>query len=1132
MADPRPASSRPSVLAVVVTDGLTPYLAQTLRGLAEQRLPPAAVLLVDVTSAEDLGHVRGSHLRSVAHDAGLPLESVRVVQAPAARTLGAAVREGLTRLATQGSGGAHLARATWLWLLHDDSAPERDALAELVRVGDAGTSIAVVGPKQRDWDAPEEIVSLGVTISPGGRRFTGIEDGELDQGQHDGREDVYAVGTAGALVAREVWELLGGPDPALGPFGDGLDLSRRARLAGYRVVVAPAAVVRHARAAFFGLRGPGTERGRAEDGDAGAGGAEAGDAAPRPADVRRSFRGRRAALLHARLVDASAWTLLVLVVAVPLAALLRALARIVTKEPRLAGDEIVAAAGVLVRPGALRRARRRARRTRQLSPRRLRPLRASWRQVWRVGHDRRLNAAALRRARREPSELEKVELAALARRRRSVGTTTLLLLLAAAAVAFGPLLVAGPLTGGALLPASADLGGVWHAATSGWIESADGHPGPPDPFLGVLAVLSLPTGASAQVAVATLVLGSIPLAGLGAWFAAGAATRSLGLRAWAAAVWAFAPALLLGAGQGRLGAVVAHVALPWVALAVARALGVNRRDEVAVEPGPDDTDPERQQSAPAPVSGAAGRRRARTGSPAAAAAGGLALAVAVAGAPVLLPVALGVLLLLALLARARRRYLVLVAIPPVTLLLPLVVEALREPAAGTWRVLLAEPGVPLAAAPVDAYVALLTWPAEPVPWPVLPDAAARIAPLVVGGLLVVAALLALGRVRSWRGVQAGWVVAVAGLLAAAGAARVFVGAGTGLGDQADVVQAVRGWAGPGTSVVLLGLLLAILAGGDGLRARLVASAFGWRQVAVTLLAVLLVAGPVLGAVAWSWRVVAERGTDDAREVVLLTGRAATQVPALGAEIQRAPQRASVLALSAGADALDVRLWRADGDQLTERSVVVVAREVTGVPGEVAGTGPDAADAELAELAGRLASGSRQDESTALAAHGVAVVLVPPGSGAARDRLVARLDATAGLERVTENETGVVWRVALADGPQAAARVRVLDAGGTVLQTVPAVPGGARGAVDAGEAGRRVVLAERANPSWRAWLDGEPLRPAAVGWQQAFDLDTSAGTLVVAYDDWPLTILHTVQAVVLGLFVLLALPLRRRRPERD
>src|SRR5690606_12504382 len=143
------------------------------------------------------------------------------------------------------------------------------------------------GAKQVDWDEPDRLISVGVGATFDGQRFTGIEDGEIDQGQHDGREDVYAVGTAGMLIDATLGRALRGPDPALGPFLDGRALSRRARLAGHRVVVLPRAVVRHARSGYFGLRD--ADGSRTEE--------------PRAQEPRRSFRARRRAILHVRLAQ-------------------------------------------------------------------------------------------------------------------------------------------------------------------------------------------------------------------------------------------------------------------------------------------------------------------------------------------------------------------------------------------------------------------------------------------------------------------------------------------------------------------------------------------------------------------------------------------------------------------------------------------------------------------------------------------------------------------------------------------------------------------------------------------------------------------------------------------------------------
>ncbi|WP_232229849.1 glycosyltransferase family 2 protein, partial [Cellulomonas bogoriensis] len=200
--------------------------------------------------------------------------------------------------------------------------------------------------------------------------MTGIDEPEVDQGQHDGREDVLAVGAAGALVRQDVWDDLDGIDPALGPYGDGADLSRRARLAGHRVVVVPGAVVRHAQAS---LSSPVT-----------------GPVLRRPGwDAARSERERREAFLYGQLVGVPLLLVPIVAVLALVSGLLRALGRLVTKEPHLVAGELWAPWAVLVRFPRVVRGRRRAARTRRLPRRSLRPLQVGWRVVVRQARDRR-----------------------------------------------------------------------------------------------------------------------------------------------------------------------------------------------------------------------------------------------------------------------------------------------------------------------------------------------------------------------------------------------------------------------------------------------------------------------------------------------------------------------------------------------------------------------------------------------------------------------------------------------------------------------------------------------------------------------------------------------------------------------
>ncbi|UNX55767.1 hypothetical protein MF406_05905 [Georgenia sp. TF02-10] len=814
----------------------------------------------------------------------------------------------------------------------------------------------------------------------------------------------------------------------------------------------------------------------------------------------------------------------------------------------------------------------------------------------------------------------------------------------------------GALTGGALLPADAGLGGLWAAARSGWVATGDGAAGPADPLLTVLAVGMLPLapfGASTSVLLAALVVLAVPLAGLGAWFAAGAATRAVTVRAWAAALWALAPTLLVAAGQGRVGAVLAHLALPWVALGIARAVGVERRDVIAsglvgarrvrrpgspagAGAGPAEDGPttgtgttatgrtgatvvpaaaaggrtgatagaaaaaagrtgataapesdrtgtttaagrtggtvaqgppelpagQAAEAAPAPGPAVPDPRPARTGSIAAGAGAALALAVAAAGAPALLPAAVVAVVLLAPVLPRHRLAVLAVPLPAVALLGPLLHAATADLPGGSWRLLLADPGPALATAAPEACVSALGWPVPPPAPDGWPAAVAPYLALAGGAALVLAAAAALlrggGRARA---VRAGWLLAVLGLVLMLGSARVDVALGT---DLAGAPAVARGWPGAGLSLAVLGLLLAAVAGADGVRGALAARSFGVAQVGVAVLALAAVLGPALTTAGWL------RAVPDEPALLALTGRTRVPVPAVAAEMQGSPARARVLALTPQDGTVRAELWRGPGRQLTETAAAAAARPLTGAP--TASVVPaDDADADLAGLVARLAVGAAEDAGPELGAHAIGVVLVPPvgdvapaddaetdgggadaetdGGGAdggaavdeaaaddaARTDLIARLDATAGLERVTENATGVVWRVATAAGAEGAApsvaRARVLADGETV-QDVDAEVVGIDTKLPNGPEGRTLVLAERADPGWRAWYDGRPLRAVPQGWQQAFELPAHTGTLTLTYAAPWSTLWSWVQGVVLGLAVLLAVPVRRRRSEED
>ena len=72
-----------------------------------------------------------------------------------------------------------------------------------------------------------------------------VERREFDQSQHDEPREVFAVPGGCILVRADLFAAIGGFDDQISMLGEDIDLSWRARIAGARVVVTPAATVAH-----------------------------------------------------------------------------------------------------------------------------------------------------------------------------------------------------------------------------------------------------------------------------------------------------------------------------------------------------------------------------------------------------------------------------------------------------------------------------------------------------------------------------------------------------------------------------------------------------------------------------------------------------------------------------------------------------------------------------------------------------------------------------------------------------------------------------------------------------------------------------------------------------------------------
>jgi GT2 family glycosyltransferase len=221
-------ASQPRVIAIVVNHNGRAFLRDTFRGLAAQTRPIDDVLVVDTGSTDGSADWARSRLGD---------DAVMAVRGQFGRAVMSALRDERT------SG------MDWLWLLHDDCAPEPEALERLLAEAESRPSASILGPKLVSWTNPDRLQEIGFSIDRTGRAVSPIEDDEIDQGQHDQIRDVFFLNSAGMLVRRGALLNVGGFDERMPAFRDDLDLCWRTHLNGGRVLVVPQARVRHFAAA-------------------------------------------------------------------------------------------------------------------------------------------------------------------------------------------------------------------------------------------------------------------------------------------------------------------------------------------------------------------------------------------------------------------------------------------------------------------------------------------------------------------------------------------------------------------------------------------------------------------------------------------------------------------------------------------------------------------------------------------------------------------------------------------------------------------------------------------------------------------------------------------------------------------
>lgn len=525
-ADPHSTASAtpaPAVAAVVVTHDPGPWFEECLEALAGQDYPNLSLIVVDAGSVEDPAE---RVVRSV------PNAYVRRLESSVG--FGAAVNVALALV----EGASHFL------ICHDDVAPSPDAVRLLIEES-FRSNAGVASPKYVEWDRSDRLVAVGATTDWAGTVRGLIEPGELDQAQHDRVREILVAPGGMTLVRADLFNALGGFTAHGDGDGEDLDLSWRARLLGARLIVVPAATVRHMRASQSDRR-------------SGLGAKER----PRDERRRRAEQNRYRTVLTCYRWFNLAWTLPLAWIWATLEALMLAL--------RGRGDEawatLTAPFLAFRRPGDLLRSRRTVQGSRRVGDGALRSLQANTAgQVTAFVRARAEHLGVGGRHEGVSSKLQAREDPPQSSRSGGFAGRAMLLALGLVVLAFGSRNILGhglPQIGD-LPTTSAGWASIWGSWWSGWQPSGLGVAAPATPALALIGLVATVVfgamGTLAQLlALAPLVIGPFGAYRGARWWGSKRG-QVLG-----ALSYAIVPLAYNSLSQGSWAGLVAYAAAPWV----------------------------------------------------------------------------------------------------------------------------------------------------------------------------------------------------------------------------------------------------------------------------------------------------------------------------------------------------------------------------------------------------------------------------------------------------------------------------------------------------------------------------------------------------------------------------------------
>lgn len=217
------------VTVIIVNWNSGEMLARCLERLAEQTRPPDSVMIVDNASTDD----------SLAH-AGKPADNVTLLQMQTNLGFAAGNNRALAQCDTE-----------FAALLNPDVFPENDWLEQMLAAARTHPEAAAFGSRQLCNENPEILDGIGDIYHASGLAWRD-RYGERQREQDLVPREIFSPCAAAALYRLRALRDAGGFDEDFFCYLEDVDLGFRLRLAGYKALYVPSAVVHHAGSASTG----------------------------------------------------------------------------------------------------------------------------------------------------------------------------------------------------------------------------------------------------------------------------------------------------------------------------------------------------------------------------------------------------------------------------------------------------------------------------------------------------------------------------------------------------------------------------------------------------------------------------------------------------------------------------------------------------------------------------------------------------------------------------------------------------------------------------------------------------------------------------------------------------------------